>query len=152
VITGVADIQLARSVAAVGPCSGCTNSCTGTPNCSGNFDFLTGSGALLNSQNGLAHFGLANGLNNGSDWGGFLFDDPDSLTSFEATSILQYVVASATERHVEGVGKLNGFVTVTYVLDVVGTQGTIFTLNLSNGYKISGPLAMGFLQIRQSCN
>jgi hypothetical protein len=154
VINGIADIKLARSFAGVGPCSNCTNTCTGTPNCSGNFDFLTGSGAVLNSLKGLAHFGLGLGLNNGNNWGGFTFADPETLTDFEGTSVLQYVVTSATGRHIEGVGKLNGFFTVTYVLDVVenGAQGAIFTLNLSNGYRISGPLNLGFLQIRQGCN
>jgi hypothetical protein len=154
VINGVADIKLARSFAGVGPCSGCTNTCSGTPNCSGNVDFLTGSGALLSSLNGLAHFGLGLGLNNGSNWGGFVFDDPDSLMTFRATSVTEYLVSSETERHIEGVGKVNGLWNVNYVLDVVesGTQGAIVTLNLSNGYKISGPLQMGFLQIRQGCN
>jgi len=154
VINGIADLKLARSSVGVGPCSGCTNTCSGTPNCSANLDFLTGSGALTNSLNGLAHFGLGLGLNNGSNWGGMVFDDDDSLTHFQATSVLQYVVSSTTERHIEGVGNLNGLFTVNYVLDVVenGTQGAIFTLNLSNGYKISGPINMGFLQIRTSCN
>ena len=154
VINGIADIKLARSFAGVGPCSGCTNTCTGTPNCSSNFDFLTGSGGVLNSLQNLAHFGLGLGLNNGANWGGFVFDDDDSLTHFQATSVTQYVLTSATERHVEGVGKLNGLFSVNYVLDVVenGTQGAIFTLNLSNGFKISGPLSEGFLQLRGSCN
>src|SRR5262249_39739730 len=128
--------------------------CTGTPNCSSNFDFLTGSGAIANSLQGLARFGLGLGLNNGLNWGGFVFDDDDSLTHFQAVSVTQYVLTSATERHVEGVGKLNGLFTVNYVLDVVesGTQGAIFTLNLSNGFRISGPVSEGFLQIRGSCN
>jgi hypothetical protein len=154
VINGVADIKLARSFAGVGPCSGCTNTCSGTPNCSSNFDFLTGSGAIVNSLQGLARFGVGLGLNNGLNWGGFVFDDDDSLTHFQALSVTQYVLTSATERHIEGIGKLNGLFTVNYVLDVVenGTQGAIFTLNLSNGFKISGPLSEGFLQIRGSCN
>lgn len=154
VINGIADIKLARAFAGVGPCSGCTHTCSGTPNCSGNLDFLTGSGTLLNSLNGVAHFGLGLGLNNGTNWGGFVFDDPESLTSFQATSITQYLVSSATERHMEGTGKVNGFFNVTWVLDVVenGTQSGIFTLNLSNGYKISGPIALGFLQTQQGCN
>jgi hypothetical protein len=154
VITGIADVQLARSVVGVGPCSGCTHTCSGTPNCSGNLDFLTGSGTLLNSLNGVTHFGMGLGLNNGSNWGGFVFDDPEELTSFQATSITEYLISSATERHIEGVGKVNGFSNVNWVLDIVenGTQGGVFTLNLSNGYKISGPVALGFLQIQKACN
>jgi hypothetical protein len=154
VITGIADVQLARSVVGVGPCSGCTHTCTGTPNCSSDLDFLTGSGTLLNSLNGVVHYGMGLGLNNGANWGGFVFDDPEELTSFQATSITEYLISSATERHIEGVGKLNGFSNVTWVLDIVenGTQSGIFSLNLSNGYKISGPITLGFLQIQKACN
>ena len=152
VVNGIADIKLARATAGVGACSGCTNTCTGTPNCSGNFDILTGGGTLLNTFNRVAHFGL--GLNNGATWGGFLFDDGDSLTHFQATGITQYLLSSASGRHIEGTGKLNGLFNVTYILDIVdnGAQGSIFTLNLSNGYKITGPVALGFLHLQQACN
>ncbi len=152
VINGIADVKLARATAGLGPCSGCTNTCSGTPNCSGNFDILTGSGTVLNTFNRVAHFGL--GLNNGGTWGGFLFDDSDSLTHFQATSITSYLVSSATHRQILGTGKLNGLFNVTYVLDIVegGAQGSIFTLNLSNGYKITGPVALGFLQSHQACS
>jgi len=152
VINGIADVKLARATAGLGPCSGCTNTCSGTPNCSGNFDILTGAGTLLNTFNRVAHFGL--GLNNGSTWGGFIFDDPDTLTHFQATGITQYLVADPVTRHIAGTGKLNGLWNVTYVLDIVenGAQGSLFTLNLSNGYKITGPLALGFLQSHQACN
>jgi hypothetical protein len=153
-ITGIADVALARSYAQVGPCTGCSGTCTGTPNCSGNNDFLTGAGSLLNSLNGTAYFGLALGLNNGLNWGNIIFNDASSLTSFQGTSVSAYTVVSATERIVQGVGKLNGLTTVNYTLDIVQktSQESIFTLTLSNGYTISGQINLGFLQIRQSCN
>ena len=153
-LTGLVDIALAKSVAGIGPCTGCTMTCTGTPNCSGLFDFLTGGGSLLNSIRADVYFALALGLNNGKNWGGFVFNDASALTSFQATSVTSYIVSSATERVVQGVGKLNGLQTVNYTLTVIqnGQQGSTFTLTLSNGYSITGQIDLGFLQIRTACN
>jgi hypothetical protein len=151
VITGVADVQLASSTAGIGPCSGCTHTCSGTPNC-GNQDFVIGAGTVLNSLNGVADFGL--NLNNTSSWGGFIFNDPEFLISYEATSITGYTIISPTERLIDGVGKLDGLLNVNYTLDIVlnGSQTGVFTLTLANGYKVSGQINLGFLEIQQSCN
>ncbi len=151
-VTGIADLQLAAATAGIGPCSGCTHTCSGTPNCTGALDILSGSGSLLNDLNGVVQFGLE--LNNGSNWGGFLFNDAEQLVDFQATSLTSYVVVNANERQVSGVGKLNGLFNVNYVLDIVanGDQTSTFTLSLSSGYKITGTLNLGFLEVQQACN
>lgn len=152
-LLGGIDIQLGRSYAVVGPCTGCSNTCSGTPNCSSNSDFLTGSGSLLNSANKLVNFALSTGLLNGSNWGDFVFEDASSLINLQSKSILQYSVISAAERQVSGVALLNGVANVNYLLDVVQNSagGSTFTLTLSNGYKITGTVNLGFVQIRQAC-
>ena len=153
-IAGLVDVQLGRSYAAIGPCTGCSNSCTGTPVCTGNYDFLTGGGSILNSLQAEAYFALALGLNNGKNWGGFVYNDANSLINLTGTTLTTYTVTSSVERVLQGTALLNGLQTVTYTLDVLqtGTQTWNFTLTLSNGYRISGPINLGFLQIRQSCN
>ncbi len=153
-IAGLLDVQLGKSYAAIGPCTGCSNTCSGTPNCSGNYDFLTGGGSLLNSLKVNAYFGLALGLNNGKNWGGFVYNDPDSLINLLGSTVTQYTETSSVERVIQGTGLLNGLQSVTYTLDVLqtGTQSWNFTLTLSNGYTITGPINLGFLEIRQSCN
>ena len=153
-LVNLIDVQLAHSYAQVGPCTGCTNACTGTPNCTGLFDFLTGGGSLLNSLKADVNFAVALGLNNGKNWGGFVFNDPTALINLEATTITQYIETSATERTILGTGTLNGLSTVNYTLDVIanGQGGSTFTLTLSNGYTITGQVNLGFLHILQACN
>jgi hypothetical protein len=153
-IAGVLDVQLGKSFAAIGPCNGCSYGCSGSPNCTGVFDFLLGGGSLLNSVKLNAYFAVALGLNNGQNWGSLVYNDPNSLVSLVGTTITQYTETSSVERVIQGNGLLNGITNVTYTLDVLqtGTQTWNFTLTLSTGYTITGSINLGFLDIRQACN
>lgn len=153
-VAGILDVQLGRSLAAIGPCTACSQACSGTPNCSGNYDFLFGGGSLLNSLKSDVYFALGLGLNGGENWGNLVYNDPDDFINLVGTSVTQYTVVSSVERVVQGTALLNGFSTVTYTLDAIqtGSQTWNFTLRLSNGYSVTGALNLGFLEIRQACN
>jgi hypothetical protein len=150
-VLNAVELSLASSSAGVGPCGGCgTHTCNGTPNC-GNQDFLIGSGLIPGSLGGVANFGLE--LNNTSNFGGFVFEDVDALTTFVASTVSNYQIISPVERKILGTGQLDGLLNVNYVLDVVENGSTTtFTLTLSSGSEISGNLNLGFLEIQQACN
>jgi hypothetical protein len=153
-VPAVLDVQLGKSYAGVGPCTGCSYGCSGTPNCSGNFDFLFGGGALLDNVKVNAYFAVALGLNNGKNWGNLIYNDPDGGISLVGTNVIQYTVKSSVERLIQGNAVLNGATAVTYTLDVVQTGSQTFnvTLTLSTGYSVTGSIDLGFLEIRQACN
>jgi len=153
-LEGLVDVVLGSSYAAVGPCTGCTNTCTGTANCTDNSDFIIASGSLKDSLSRDAHFGLSIGLLKGKNWGDFAFEDSHSGINLESTSITQYQRLSATERVITGTALLNGFTNVTFALHLVQNDlGTgTFNLTLSNGYSLSGAIDVGFVHILQACN
>jgi hypothetical protein len=154
-LAGIADVILGSSFAAVGPCTSCSNTCSATPNCTANNDFITASGALKDLSGLESYLGVSLGsLSGGKNWGSFAFQDLGSLISFVSSTVNTYQITSTTERIITGTGLLNGVDTVNYTLKLVqGDLGTgTFTLALSNGYSISGSLDVGFIQIRQTCN
>jgi hypothetical protein len=51
-LTDIADLVLGSSHAAVGPCTACKNSCSGSPNCTSTNDFVVASGLLKDATSG----------------------------------------------------------------------------------------------------
>jgi hypothetical protein len=73
----------------------------------------------------------------------------------KSTSVTAYIEIDAVTRQIEGIAKVNGKGPFTYKVVVVdkGERGRndSFSLELSNGYKASGTLKGGNIQLHTKC-
>jgi len=128
-------------------------------------DFVTGGGWIKGEshcnghrrhEDGKATFGVSGGIKNDKFWGQLSFNDHGKNgVKVKSTKITAYIVIDAVTRQIEGIAKINGRGSYTFKVIVVdnGEPGRfdIFSLELSNGYNISGTLKGGNIQIHTKC-
>lgn len=145
IIPGVADVIIASAHADI--------KCTGNPTCNGG-DFVTGGGWIVAPSGSKGNFGVAGGIKNGSLWGHLTYIDHGANVKVKATSITAYVIISATTRKIDGTCEINGAPgTFSVLVSDNGEPGRndVFDLTLSNGYKATGKLAGGNIQLHRPC-
>jgi len=145
------------STATIGICAG---SGGGTvppdPECKPYKDFVTG-GGWIDTGSGSGHhkrdkatFGVSGGIKNGKFWGQLSFNDHDGV-KVKSIEVTAYKVIDSVTRQIEGIAKVNGHGSFTYVVVVAdkGERGRndTFSLVLENGYSISGRLDGGNIQL-----
>ena len=73
----------------------------------------------------------------------------------KGTGVTEYVVVDAVTRHIEGTAEIDGQGGFTYQVDVSDNgepgRNDTFSLTLSNGYRASGRLEGGNIQLHQPC-
>ncbi len=132
-------------------------------------DFVTGGGWIDVNSNAPGHhkgyedkatFGVSGGIKNGDFWGHLSFNDHDG-TKVMSTEVTGYFVINDMTREIDGVAKVNGKGSFTYKVVVVdddkdgrsmyGHNKDSFSLNVSNGYSVSGTLSGGSINIHSAC-
>jgi len=141
-LTGqLADVVISSSHADI-TCAGCSNPIG---------DFVTGGGWITRPSGARANFAVAGGMKNGGLWGHLSYIDhgSDGL-KVKGTGVTAYS-GTGTSRHIEGTAEINGASGFTYKVDVADNgepgRNDTFSLELSNGYKASGNLAGGNIQL-----
>jgi hypothetical protein len=126
------------------------------PGCPGS-DFVTGGGWIIGTPSGArANFGVGGGLKQGQLWGHLAYiDHASSGPQVKGTGVTLYQIVDAVTRHIEGTAQVNGQDGVTYKVDVADNgepgRNDTFTLELSNGYRATGNLAGGNIQLHTPC-
>lgn len=125
------------------------------PDCKPYKDYVTG-GGWIDTGSGWRHkrdkatFGVSGGIKNGKYWGQLSFNDHDGV-KVKSTKVTAYKVIDSVTRQIEGIAKINGRGSFTYVVVVAdkGERGRYdtFSLVLENGYSISGRLDGGNIQL-----
>ncbi len=148
VVTGIADVVISAAHADV--------TCQGKPVCTGN-DFVTGGGWITGTPSGAkGNFGAAGGIKNGSFWGHLTYlDHGAGGPKVKGTGVTGYTVVSATVRRITGSCEIDGQGGFSYTA-VVSDNGEpgrndTFDLSLSNGYRASGTLGGGNIQLHLPC-
>jgi fibronectin type 3 domain-containing protein/lysophospholipase L1-like esterase len=148
IINGAADVVVGSSQASLGVIT--------TPQCNGS-DYITGGGWITGTPSGArGNFAVEGGVTNGVCWGHLNFKDQGTGMSVKATTITVYQTGSTPNaRHIEGTAAINGSDGFTFSADATdnGEPGTVdaFTLDLSNGYRASGTLGGGNIQLNSPC-
>jgi hypothetical protein len=151
IVDGIADVVVASAHADIG-CP--TAPPPPPPTCP---DFVTGGGWIVGTPSGArANFAVAGGVKNGALWGHLNYiDHGPSGAKVKGTGVTGYGTLDAT-RWIEGTAEINGQPGFTYRVDVEdkGEPGRAdtFALILSNGYKASGELTGGNIQLHNSCS
>ncbi len=120
-------------------------------------DFVTGGGWIKGQSSGNAAFGVSGGIKNGKFWGQLSYCDRNSRNVFtvRSTKVTAYVVIDAVTRRIEGIAKINGKGSFIYKVVVVdnGKHGRNdkFSIELSNGYSVSGTLKRGNIELITKC-
>ena len=115
-------------------------------------DFVTGGGWISTSTGDKVTFGVSGGIKNDNFWGQLSFDQhaKDGI-KVKSTSVTGYIILDSNTRQIEGIAKINGQDGFSYRAVVVdnGEPGRDdrFTLELSNGYSVSGILKGGNIQL-----
>jgi hypothetical protein len=146
IIPGVADVKIASVHADI--------KCLGNPPCNGG-DFVTGGGWITGTPSGSkGNFGVAGGIRNGSLWGHLTYIDHGTGLKVKATAITAYVIINTTTRQIDGTCEINGVPgTFSVIVSDKGEPGRndTFDITLSNGYKASGKLIGGNIQLHKPC-
>lgn len=105
----------------------------------------------------MATFGISAGIKSYKFWGQLSYNDHlRNGTSVKSTSITAYIIIDSVTRQIEGTAKINGCGSFTFKVIVVDNGKTghndSFSLELSNGYTVSGTLKGGNIQLRNSCD
>jgi len=120
-------------------------------------DFITGGGWIVGTPSGeRANFAVAGGKKDGALWGHLNYIDHGSNgPKVKGTGLTDYEVVDATTRHIEGTAEIDGQ-PGTYKVDVADNgepgRADTFALVLSTGYKASGQLSGGNVQLHNSCS
>jgi hypothetical protein len=125
-------------------------------------DFITGGGWIKRDvktsgkKNDKATFGVSGGIKNGGPWGNLSYHDHANDVKVKSTSVTSYSHIDDVTRKIEGVCKIDGQGTFNYTV-IVSDNGEpgrndTFSLELSNGYKASGKLGGGNIQLHKGCN
>jgi len=99
---------------------------------------------------------VAGGKKDGALWGHLNYIDHGSNgPKVKGTGLTDYEVVDATTRHIEGTAEIDGQ-PGTYKVDVADNgepgRADTFALVLSTGYKASGQLSGGNVQLHNSCS
>ena len=118
-------------------------------------DSVTGSGSITTASGAKGTFGVAGGIKNGALWGHLTYTDHGrNGPKAKGTSVTKYAVVNSVTRHIEGTADINGQGGFTYAVDVSrnGERGRddMFSLMLSNGYRASGLLEGGNIQLHKA--
>jgi len=152
IVNGIADVVVASAHADIG-CP--TAPPPPPPTCP---DFVTGGGWIVGTPSGArANFAVAGGVKGGALWGHLNYIDHGlDGPKVKGTGVTYYKLVNATTRHIEGTAEINGQTGFTYSVDVAdeGEPGRsdTFALILSDGYKASGVLSGGNIQLHNSCS
>jgi len=147
IVNGVADVVISSAHADITCQAG-----PPPPGCSGG-DFVTGGGWITGTPFGAkANFGVAGGIKQGAFWGHLTYiDHGSSGPHVKGTGVTAYSVVSATTRHIEGTAEINGQGGFAYKVDVTDNgepgRNDVFAVSLSNGYRASGNLGGGNIQL-----
>ena len=141
------------------PCSG-----NGTPppppptdQCS---DFVTGGGWIetgdhVKGENNKGTFGVSGGFINGKFWGQLSYNDHLNGIKVKSTSVTGYTVIDPVTRQIDGIAKIDGQGSFTYRVVVADNgepgRNDTFSLELSSGYRASGSLGGGNIQLHKKC-
>jgi hypothetical protein len=137
--------------------SACSGSSTDTiPAVTPCRDFVTGGGWISVKKGEKATFGVSGGIKNNKFWGQLSFNDHAKKgMNVKSTSVTDYIVIDAFTRQIEGVARVNDHNMVTYKVVVTDNgepgRNDKFSLELSNGYFISGTLDGGNIQLHLKC-
>ncbi|WP_416866194.1 MAG: ice-binding family protein [Imperialibacter sp.] len=133
-------------------------------------DFVTGGGWIKGESGSKGHhngrkgqnnekatFGVSGGLLNGKYWGNLSFDDhSNGGVKVKSIRVTSYIAIDAVTRQIEGIAKLDGAGTVSYKVTLVDNgepgRNDSFSLELSNGYSISGTLTGGNIKLHRKCD
>jgi hypothetical protein len=114
-------------------------------------DFVTGGGWITETPSGdRANFGVAGGIKQGGAWGHLTYIDHGG-PKVKGTGVTGYEVTGPLSRRITGTAEVDGVGGFTYTVDVTdngepGREDT-FTIELSNGYRASGTLTGGNIQL-----
>ena len=114
-------------------------------------DFVTGGGWIIGPSGGRANFGVAGGIKNDGLWGHLTYiDHGTGGVKVKGTGVTSYVVTGPISRQISGTAEIDG-VSGTYTVDVTDAgepgRNDTFAITLSTGYKASGTLAGGNIQL-----
>jgi hypothetical protein len=115
-------------------------------------DFVTGGGWITGTLSGArANFGVAGGIKQAGNWGHLTYIDHGDGTKVKGTGVTGYEVTGEFSRRITGTGEINGVGDYTYTVVVTdngepGREDT-FAIELSNGYRASGTLVGGNIQL-----
>jgi hypothetical protein len=119
-------------------------------------DFVTGGGWIKCLKNEKATFGISGGIKNDKFWGQLSFNDhAKKNVKVKSISVTAYIILDSVTRQIEGIARLNNKAIVSYKIIVTdnGEPGSNdkFSLELSNGYYVSGILEGGNIQLHLKC-
>jgi hypothetical protein len=114
-------------------------------------DFVTGGGWITGTPSkARANFAVAGGVKHGELWGHLTYIDHGPRFKVKGTSVMSYGVFGAIRR-ITGMAEVDGVGDIGYTVDVTdaGEPGRddTFSIILTNGYKASGKLAGGNIQL-----
>lgn len=120
-------------------------------------DFVTGGGWIGDGSKARSTFGVAGGIKHGALWGHLTYEDHSrNGLDVKSSEVTAYSALDATTRRIEGTAKVNGRSGYTYQVDVSdkGEPGRndTFSIRVSNGYRASGSLAGGNIQLHRGSN
>lgn len=137
------------------------SSCTGTigeePVPTKSCDFVTGGGWVKTTSNSKATFGVSGGIKHGKFWGNLSFNDHSTNgVQVKSTSITGYTHIDVNTRKIQGTAKVNGQEGFSYTVIVTDRnepgRNDSFSIDLSNGYAVSGGLSGGGnIQLHKKC-
>ncbi len=146
VVNGVADVVVSSAHADIG----CPQPLPPPPpSCP---DFVTGGGWITGTPSGAkGNFAVAGGFKNGALWGHLNYIDHGGGPKVKGTGVTGYAVMDDVTRRISGTAEIDGQPGFTYDAEVadLGEPGRSdrFALSLSNGYRASGNLAGGNIQL-----
>lgn len=119
-------------------------------------DFVTGGGSISGSDNSKSTFGISGGIKHNQFRGNLSFQGHGrNGMGVKSTSITTYTQIDDVTRRIEGVANVNGKEEFTFICIVSdnGEPGSndFFSLELSNGYNVSGMLNGGNIQLHKKC-
>ncbi|MFA6467647.1 MAG: ice-binding family protein [Bacteroidota bacterium] len=124
-------------------------------------DFITGGGWIKadgqkNDKDTKATFGVSGGIKHNEFWGQLSYDDHSANgVKVKSTSVTGYFVIDAVTRRIEGLATVNGNGSYSYSVTVVDNgepgRSDSFSIQLSNGYQLSGMLLGGNIQLHKDC-
>ena len=120
-------------------------------------DFVTGGGAITAPLNAKATFGVSGGKKQGKLWGNLSYQDHGSNgINVKSSRVTTYTVIDELTRQIEGIATINGKGSFTYKV-IVSDKGEpgrsdFFSIELSNGYRSSGTLSDGNIQLHKNCH
>jgi hypothetical protein len=147
VVDGVADVIIASAHADIG----CPAAPPPPPTACR--DFVTGGGWITGTPSGAkANLAVAGGFKNGAFWGHLNYIDHGASLKVKGTGVTAYEETGPTSRRIRGTAEINGQ-PGSYTVDVADNgepgRSDTFVLELSSGYRASGTLGGGNIQLHR---